>query len=199
MHSTEGFRIRDADQDLWLLPGGMCWGFFPFLYGGGSLGGPTLACHPLPSCPRFSQQQSFVQILQEVNDFAGQRELVAENLSVRVCLELAKYSQEMKQERKMVSDFPLPGSSEGRLTVIQVSLTSSVGTALSGRPSGPAAAGKWLQTAGECEFVGVEKGGSGPAGSRGRRLLITELPRLSGLEPLCPVGFSHARCPPFAG
>ncbi|XP_064428367.1 cdc42-interacting protein 4 isoform X2 [Mirounga angustirostris] len=50
---------------------------------------------------RFSQQQSFVQILQEVNDFAGQRELVAENLGVRVCLELAKYSQEMKQERKM--------------------------------------------------------------------------------------------------
>ncbi|KAL2764236.1 cdc42-interacting protein 4 isoform 1 [Daubentonia madagascariensis] len=50
---------------------------------------------------KFSQQQSFVQILQEVNDFAGQRELVAENLSVRVCLELAKYSQEMKQERKM--------------------------------------------------------------------------------------------------
>ncbi|KAM8764425.1 cdc42-interacting protein 4 isoform 2-T2 [Rhynchonycteris naso] len=50
---------------------------------------------------KFSQQQSFVQILQEVNDFAGQRELVAENLSVRVCLELAKYSQEIKQERKM--------------------------------------------------------------------------------------------------
>ncbi|XP_036169575.1 cdc42-interacting protein 4 isoform X3 [Myotis myotis] len=50
---------------------------------------------------KFSQQQSFVQILQEVNDFAGQRELVAENLSVHVCLELAKYSQEMKQERKM--------------------------------------------------------------------------------------------------
>uniref|UniRef100_A0A8D1HCN8 Thyroid hormone receptor interactor 10 n=1 Tax=Sus scrofa TaxID=9823 RepID=A0A8D1HCN8_PIG len=50
---------------------------------------------------KFSQQQSFVQLLQEVNDFAGQRELVAENLSVQVCLELAKYSQEMKQERKM--------------------------------------------------------------------------------------------------
>ncbi|KAM5308568.1 cdc42-interacting protein 4 isoform 3-T3 [Glossophaga mutica] len=50
---------------------------------------------------QLRQQQSFVQILQEVNDFAGQRELVAENLSVRVCLDLAKYSQEMKQERKM--------------------------------------------------------------------------------------------------
>ncbi|XP_021487498.1 cdc42-interacting protein 4 isoform X4 [Meriones unguiculatus] len=50
---------------------------------------------------KFSQQQSFVQLLQEVNDFAGQRELVAESLGVRVCLELAKYSHEMKQERKM--------------------------------------------------------------------------------------------------
>ncbi|XP_053439308.1 cdc42-interacting protein 4 isoform X4 [Nycticebus coucang] len=50
---------------------------------------------------KFSQQQSFMQILQEVNDFAGQRELVAENLNIHVCLELAKYSQEMKQERKM--------------------------------------------------------------------------------------------------
>lgn len=66
----------------------------------------------VPPLPRFSQHQSFVQILQEVNDFAGQRELVAENLSVRVCLELAKYSQEMKQERKMVSD-PLAGTSRG--------------------------------------------------------------------------------------
>lgn len=57
---------------------------------------------------RFSQQQSFVQLLQEVNDFAGQRELVAESLGIRVCLELAKYSQEMKQERKMVSPSPPP-------------------------------------------------------------------------------------------
>ncbi|KAK2502136.1 hypothetical protein MC885_010563 [Smutsia gigantea] len=50
---------------------------------------------------KFSQQQAFAQILQEVNDVAGQQELVVENLSVRVCLKLAKYSQEMKQERKM--------------------------------------------------------------------------------------------------
>ncbi|XP_059107952.1 cdc42-interacting protein 4 isoform X6 [Peromyscus eremicus] len=50
---------------------------------------------------KFSQQQSFIQLLQEVNDFAGQRELVAESLGIQVCLELAKYSQEMKQERKM--------------------------------------------------------------------------------------------------
>lgn len=77
--------------------------------GSGLTPGP---CLPLPL--RFSQQQSFVQLLQEVNDFAGQRELVAENLSVRVCFDLAKYSQEMKQERKMVSGLLL-GSSRGPL------------------------------------------------------------------------------------
>lgn len=92
---------------------------YPFSCGGGSwgirlLGAWPLAPCPLPPLPRFSQQQSFVQILQEVNDFAGQRELVAENLSVRVCLELAKYSQEMKQERKMVSS-PCPGFFGGSL------------------------------------------------------------------------------------
>jgi thyroid hormone receptor interactor 10 len=64
-----------------------------------SISGPELCLSP---AARFSQQQSFVQLLQEVNDFAGQRELVAESLGIRVCLELAKYSQEMKQERKMV-------------------------------------------------------------------------------------------------
>ncbi|XP_038627789.1 cdc42-interacting protein 4 isoform X1 [Tachyglossus aculeatus] len=50
---------------------------------------------------KFSQYQSFVQVVRELNDFAGQREVVAENLTVRVCGELAKYSQEFKQERKM--------------------------------------------------------------------------------------------------
>lgn len=98
---------------------GECLGAHIFSYRGGSwgtwlLGTLTLSPCPPPPHPRFSQQQSFVQILQEVNDFAGQRELVAENLSVHVCLELAKYSQEMKQERKMVGD-PLSGISQGPL------------------------------------------------------------------------------------
>lgn len=84
----------------------MSWAF-PFLLWRWVLGSDLrLGVSSLPL--RFSQQQSFVQILQEVNDFAGQRELVAENLSVHVCLELSKYSQEMKQERKMVSGL-LPG------------------------------------------------------------------------------------------
>lgn len=119
MHPTQGLGVQDTGQN-WSI-----WAFrvespaYPFSCGGGSwgiwlLGAWPLAPSPLPSLPRFSQQQSFVQILQEVNDFAGQRELVAENLSIRVCLELAKYSQEMKQERKMVSG-PCPGVFGGSL------------------------------------------------------------------------------------
>uniref|UniRef100_A0ABM5FQI0 Cdc42-interacting protein 4 isoform X3 n=1 Tax=Pogona vitticeps TaxID=103695 RepID=A0ABM5FQI0_9SAUR len=49
---------------------------------------------------KFCQYQAFLQIVQELNDFAGQREVVAENLLMRICVELAKYSQELKQERK---------------------------------------------------------------------------------------------------
>lgn len=90
-----------------------------------------------------------------MNDFAGQRELVAENLSVRVCLELTKYSQEMKQERKMVRSSPpiqvLQRAPAGTLA----SLIALLSVALPRRAAGPAAAGKRLQTAGECELAEV--------------------------------------------
>ncbi|KAL8164558.1 UNVERIFIED_CONTAM: Cdc42-interacting protein 4 [Gekko kuhli] len=49
---------------------------------------------------KFCQYQAFLQVVRELNDFAGQREVVAENLLTRICVELAKYSQELKQERK---------------------------------------------------------------------------------------------------
>lgn len=52
---------------------------------------------------RFCQYQAFLQVVKELNDFAGQREVVAENLLTRICVELAKYSQELKQERKSVN------------------------------------------------------------------------------------------------
>lgn len=50
---------------------------------------------------KFSQSQSFVDILNEMNDYAGQREVVAENMMMNICIELTKYSQDIKQERKM--------------------------------------------------------------------------------------------------
>ncbi|XP_045888289.1 cdc42-interacting protein 4 homolog isoform X3 [Micropterus dolomieu] len=52
-----------------------------------------------PEC-RFSSYQSFLDILNEMNDYAGQRELIAENMMMSICIDLTKYLQELKQERK---------------------------------------------------------------------------------------------------
>uniref|UniRef100_A0A672Z6E3 Cdc42-interacting protein 4 homolog n=1 Tax=Sphaeramia orbicularis TaxID=375764 RepID=A0A672Z6E3_9TELE len=49
----------------------------------------------------FSVCDSFYsEILNELNDYAGQRELIAENMITGICVELTKYLQELKQERK---------------------------------------------------------------------------------------------------
>ncbi|XP_032392824.1 cdc42-interacting protein 4 homolog isoform X1 [Etheostoma spectabile] len=53
-----------------------------------------------PEC-RLSSYQSFLEILNEMNDYAGQRELIAENMMMNICIDLTKYLQELKQERKM--------------------------------------------------------------------------------------------------
>uniref|UniRef100_A0A7N8XPG7 Thyroid hormone receptor interactor 10a n=1 Tax=Mastacembelus armatus TaxID=205130 RepID=A0A7N8XPG7_9TELE len=52
-----------------------------------------------PEC-RFSSYQSFLDMLNEMNDYAGQRELIAENMMMNICIDLTKYLQELKQERK---------------------------------------------------------------------------------------------------
>uniref|UniRef100_I3IZH2 Thyroid hormone receptor interactor 10a n=1 Tax=Oreochromis niloticus TaxID=8128 RepID=I3IZH2_ORENI len=52
-----------------------------------------------PEC-RLSSYQAFLDILTEMNDYAGQRELIAENLMMNICIDLTKYLQELKQERK---------------------------------------------------------------------------------------------------
>ncbi len=54
---------------------------------------------------RFSNHQAFLDILNEMNDYAGQRELIAENMMINICIELTKYLQELKQERKMVREW----------------------------------------------------------------------------------------------
>ncbi|XP_011616959.1 formin-binding protein 1-like isoform X1 [Takifugu rubripes] len=50
--------------------------------------------------PRFTSCLSFYSILNELNDYAGQRELVAEEMAHKVYGELMKYSQDLKAERK---------------------------------------------------------------------------------------------------
>lgn len=52
---------------------------------------------------RLSSYQAFLDILNEMNDYAGQRELIAENMMMSICIDLTKYLQELKQERKTVS------------------------------------------------------------------------------------------------
>ncbi|KAJ7992536.1 hypothetical protein DPEC_G00279700 [Dallia pectoralis] len=49
---------------------------------------------------RFSNHQALLDILNEMNDYAGQRELIAENMILNICIELTKYLQELKSERK---------------------------------------------------------------------------------------------------
>ncbi|XP_078387520.1 cdc42-interacting protein 4 homolog isoform X1 [Cetorhinus maximus] len=49
---------------------------------------------------KFSQYQAFINILNELNDYAGQREVIAENLMQNIFAQLLKYLLENKQERK---------------------------------------------------------------------------------------------------
>ncbi|XP_044288134.1 formin-binding protein 1-like isoform X1 [Varanus komodoensis] len=51
--------------------------------------------------PRFTSCIAFYNILNELNDYAGQREVVAEELGHRVYGELMRYSHDLKTERKM--------------------------------------------------------------------------------------------------
>ncbi|XP_078524340.1 formin-binding protein 1-like isoform X2 [Lissotriton helveticus] len=50
--------------------------------------------------PRFTSCLAFFNILSELNDYAGQREVVAEEIGHRVFGELMRYSQDLKSERK---------------------------------------------------------------------------------------------------
>lgn len=54
-------------------------------------------------CCRFTSCLSFYSILNELSDYAGQREVVAEEMAHKVYGELMGYSQELKAERKNVS------------------------------------------------------------------------------------------------
>ncbi|KAM4722510.1 formin-binding protein 1-like isoform 1-T1 [Rhinophrynus dorsalis] len=50
--------------------------------------------------PRFTSCLAFFNILNELNDYAGQREVVAEEIGQRVYAEIMRYSYEIKAERK---------------------------------------------------------------------------------------------------
>ncbi|KAM5331132.1 formin-binding protein 1 isoform 8-T8 [Glossophaga mutica] len=49
---------------------------------------------------RYTACQAFLSTLNEMNDYAGQHEVISENLSSQITAGLARYVQELKQERK---------------------------------------------------------------------------------------------------
>uniref|UniRef100_A0AAY5EYQ6 Thyroid hormone receptor interactor 10 n=1 Tax=Electrophorus electricus TaxID=8005 RepID=A0AAY5EYQ6_ELEEL len=53
---------------------------------------------------KFTYQQAFQEVVNEMNEYASQRERLSENLSINICVELTRYLQELKQERKSVRE-----------------------------------------------------------------------------------------------
>ncbi|XP_058842996.1 formin-binding protein 1-like isoform X11 [Acipenser ruthenus] len=49
---------------------------------------------------KYTSCRAFLTTLNEMNDYAGQHEVIAENLSLQIISELSRYTQELKQERK---------------------------------------------------------------------------------------------------
>ncbi|KAJ1133904.1 hypothetical protein NDU88_000376 [Pleurodeles waltl] len=49
---------------------------------------------------KYSSCKAFQSTLHEMNDYAGQHEVISENMSLQITAELSRYVQEVKQERK---------------------------------------------------------------------------------------------------
>ncbi|XP_057575824.1 formin-binding protein 1 isoform X8 [Hippopotamus amphibius kiboko] len=49
---------------------------------------------------RYTACKAFLSTLNEMNDYAGQHEVISENMTSQITMELARYVQELKQERK---------------------------------------------------------------------------------------------------
>ncbi|XP_067599076.1 formin-binding protein 1 isoform X12 [Pseudorca crassidens] len=49
---------------------------------------------------RYTACKAFLSTLNEMNDYAGQHEVISENMTSQITVELARYVQELKQERK---------------------------------------------------------------------------------------------------
>ncbi|XP_051760225.1 formin-binding protein 1a isoform X5 [Ctenopharyngodon idella] len=49
---------------------------------------------------KYTSCRAFLMTLNELNDYAGQHEVIAENLSSQIIAELTRYTQELKTERK---------------------------------------------------------------------------------------------------
>ena len=51
---------------------------------------------------RYTACKAFLSTLNEMNDYAGQHEVISENMTSQITVDLMRYVQELKQERKSV-------------------------------------------------------------------------------------------------
>lgn len=58
------------------------------------------------SLPRYTACKAFLSTLNEMNDYAGQHEVISENMTSQITVDLMRYVQELKQERKSVLSSP---------------------------------------------------------------------------------------------
>ncbi|XP_047381373.1 formin-binding protein 1 isoform X3 [Sciurus carolinensis] len=49
---------------------------------------------------KYTSCRAFLSTLNEMNDYAGQHEVISENMTAQITVDLARYVQELKQERK---------------------------------------------------------------------------------------------------
>lgn len=61
----------------------------------------TLFCIVCSYC-RYTSCKAFQNTLNEMSDYAGQHEVISENMSSQIMTELIRFVQELKQERKSV-------------------------------------------------------------------------------------------------
>lgn len=78
--------------------------------GGGGISFPVitgsclcLVARELCCVPRYTSCRAFLSTLHETGDYAGQHEVISENMTAQILVDLARYVQELKQERKAVS------------------------------------------------------------------------------------------------
>uniref|UniRef100_A0A4W5PQU6 F-BAR domain-containing protein n=1 Tax=Hucho hucho TaxID=62062 RepID=A0A4W5PQU6_9TELE len=57
---------------------------------------------------KYTSCRAFLSTLNELNDYAGQHEVIAENLTSQIITELSRYLTELKAERKSVRTHTLP-------------------------------------------------------------------------------------------
>lgn len=55
---------------------------------------------------RYTACKAFLSTLNEMNDYAGQHEVISENMTSQITVDLMRYVQELKQERKSVMSSP---------------------------------------------------------------------------------------------